>query len=361
MSVEENEESLDVIVMDIGSGYTKVGYAGTEKPQEVFPTILASYEDNYHAGNEILEQLKQNEVHYERPVNRGVIINRTDIEQLLAYSFQELEADPDDNSLLISEPPLVSTLMREKLTEVVFETLGCPSFYLFNQSTASLFSVGRMTGTVVNCGAGVTSSLPISSGFCCSHSFFKLERGGIDVVKDFRNNRAGSYFQWETLLNESGFVSLNPDKETVTEEEMTLPDGTKVNIGAERFKAFETIISGKKNLAEAVSESIATSEEEYGIRQTCFQNILLTGGLSKTKGLKQRFLRDIKDHAPSEFEVEVVKSGIEGEEVNPLYNVWTGGSVLALLSTTKNKFITKEEFNEKGIEGVSHKISMFEN
>ena len=116
-----------------------------------------------------------------------------------------------------------------------------------------------------------------------------------------------------------------------------------------------------KPLPEAVCESIATSEEEYAVRQAFFENILLTGGTSKLKGFKERFLHDIKDDAPKEFEVNVLGTALsDDEEVDPSYSAWIGGSIMACLKSTKDKFLTREEYDEQGVEAVFHKISLFE-
>lgn len=43
----------------------------------------------------------------------------------------------------------------------MFESMNVPQFYLSNQSVLGLFATGRTTGLVLDCGAGVTSSVPI--------------------------------------------------------------------------------------------------------------------------------------------------------------------------------------------------------
>ncbi len=50
---------------------------------------------------------------------------------------------------------------RHKLAEIMFESMNVPQFYLANQSVLGLFATGRISGLVVDCGAGVSSSVPV--------------------------------------------------------------------------------------------------------------------------------------------------------------------------------------------------------
>lgn len=380
-------DGFDSAVFDFGSGYTKTGYAGEDKPLSVFPTLIGTPKSSnfqldsgevaeHLLGAEALENYTK--IFSSYPVERGVLINATDGEMLIDYCFAAIGADASTTGAVVTEPPLVSQSMREKMTEVVFETIECPAFFLMNQSAAALYSVARTSGVVVSCGDGLTTALPITEGFCCSHALYHSDFAGRDLTTDLMEIVFGkdkgslkgkaTFYDVEKMKEDLSFVSLNSVGEEKTEEKYTLPNGDIVSVGSVRYEVCERIFNPKfvggkgrmsqfvkvKPLAEAVCESIATSEEEYAVREVFFSNILLTGGTSKLRGFHERFLQDIGDYSPEEVSIHLVE-----DEGDASHNAWIGGSIMASLSSTKNKFITKAEYFEQGVDRVTQKISLF--
>lgn len=47
----------------------------------------------------------------------------------------------------------------------MFETFKVPRLYLGNQAVLSLYATGRTTGTVLDCGEGITHAVPIYEGY----------------------------------------------------------------------------------------------------------------------------------------------------------------------------------------------------
>jgi len=47
---------------------------------------------------------------------------------------------------------------REKMTQIMFETFNVPALYVSIQAVLSLYSSGRTTGIVMDCGDGVSHS-----------------------------------------------------------------------------------------------------------------------------------------------------------------------------------------------------------
>ena len=52
----------------------------------------------------------------------------------------------------------------EKMIEMMFESFNIPKFFYKNTAELSLYASGRVTGTVIESGYGVTHSVPIIEG-----------------------------------------------------------------------------------------------------------------------------------------------------------------------------------------------------
>ena len=82
---------------------------------------------------------------------------------------------------VIKKGPKTDHVSRHKLAEIMFESMNVPSFYLSNQSVLSLFASGRTTGLVIDCGAGVTSTVPIYEGYAVPHAIRRNDFAGNDI------------------------------------------------------------------------------------------------------------------------------------------------------------------------------------
>merc|ERR1712079_64487 len=89
-------------------------------------------------------------------------------EILWRHAFEkQLRVDPGEQAVLMTEAPFnhgsgsLYGKNREKMTQIMFETFNTPSFYVAMDAVLSLYASGRTTGIVLDCGDGVTHSVPI--------------------------------------------------------------------------------------------------------------------------------------------------------------------------------------------------------
>jgi len=66
-----------------------------------------------------------------------------------------------DQTLSLIQPSGTTPKYRERVAEMVFESMNVPSLHLGLHATLALYSSGRCTGCVVDCGDGTTSVVPI--------------------------------------------------------------------------------------------------------------------------------------------------------------------------------------------------------
>jgi len=58
-----------------------------------------------------------------------VVKNWDDMENIWRYIFEELNVDPREHPVLLTEPPLNPTSNRVRTSEIFFETFGVPALY----------------------------------------------------------------------------------------------------------------------------------------------------------------------------------------------------------------------------------------
>ena len=97
------------------------------------------------------------------------------------------------------------------------------------------------------------------------------------------------------------------------------------------------------NIGQACYNSIQKFDND--IRKDFYNNILLSGGTSMFKGLKERLEKEIKDLVPQSMKEKI--KVIAGDERK--FAAWIGGSLLSILSTFESLCIPKEEYEEEGI------------
>nr|MDO8135799.1 actin family protein [Candidatus Njordarchaeum guaymaensis] len=373
MSGSEEIVAAKPIVLDNGSGLTKNGYAGEDRPRSVWPTIIGypkytsimtdveHYTREYYIGEEALNLRGVLRLVY--PVEHGMILDWQAMEKIWHFTFyNDLRVNPAEHPVLLTEPPLNPRKNREKMAEIMFETFNVPAMYVSMQAVLSLYASGRTTGLVVDSGDGVTHIVPIYEGFALTHAINRVDLGGRDITEYLRRLlRQRGYSLVSSAEREIVrdvkeklcYVALEPEKEMKLAEkvaemqkEYVLPDGEKVVIGAERFLAPEVFFNPGVIGMEAtpLDESIVDSIRkcDVDLRRELYANIVLSGGSTMFPGLKERLEKEIKELTPEEVDVKIIAPP------ERQYSVWMGGSILSSLKTFQKLWITNKEYKEQG-------------
>jgi actin-related protein 3 len=183
------------IVIDNGTGYTKMGYAGNVEPQYIIPTVTAEksvadkgavgkrdgIEDlDFAIGDNALNMSSTHMINY--PIRSGLIDNWDNMERLWnRCMFEYLRCEPEEHYVLLTEPPLNPPENREFTAEIMFETYNVPGMYIAVQAVLALAASWTtkdkedrsLTGTVIDSGDGVTHVIPVADGYvigsCIKH------------------------------------------------------------------------------------------------------------------------------------------------------------------------------------------------
>lgn len=184
------------VVMDNGTGLTKLGFAGNDSPSFVFPTAIAtaqpssakksssnapsgigsgtssgtnSYFGNatsatsfnspqsgsllsnnlagkrgtedldFYIGNEALIAAQGPSYSLSYPIRHGQVENWDHMERFWENSiFKYLRTEPEDHYFLMTEPPLNPPENREQVAEIFFESFNCAGLYIAVQAVLAL-------------------------------------------------------------------------------------------------------------------------------------------------------------------------------------------------------------------------------
>merc|ERR550537_428990 len=85
------------------------------------------------------------------------------------------------------------------------------------------------------------------------------------------------------------------------------------------------------------------------VRRDLYGNIILSGGSTLYKGLPDRLEKEMDAKAPQPNMVKIIAPE------DRYYSVWIGGSTLCSLATFEAQWITKDEYEESGVEIVHRK------
>lgn len=157
------------IVIDLGSGLIKAGFAGDDLPKHIFPNVIgrpknegiaAELGEEMFVGKDALD--KKEFLHIKYPVEHGIVTNWDDMQELLLCLFaDEFQRDPMMQPVMLTEPALNPKSNREKMAQIMFEIFDVPGLYVAIQAFLALYGSGRTTGVVVDSGDGVTHCVPI--------------------------------------------------------------------------------------------------------------------------------------------------------------------------------------------------------
>ncbi|KAI8644166.1 actin family [Parasitella parasitica] len=365
--------NLPVVVMDNGTGYTKLGFSGNNEPSFVFPTAISTRESpsstgrpgipskpsflsnnlaskrgiedlDFYIGDEALAQSKTMALNY--PIRHGQINNWDHMERFWEQSiFKYLRCEPEDHYFLMTEPPMNTPENREMTAEIMFESFNVQGLYIAVQAvlalaaswTSSKVSEQTLTGTVVDSGDGVTHVIPVAEGYVIASSIKSVPIAGSDITSFVQN-----------LLRERGETNIPPEDslriaQAIKEDySYVCPDIVKefkkydqepskyfkkydgiysstgksysVDIGFERFLAPEIFFNpeiASSDFLTPLPEIVDTviQTSPIDVRRGLYKNIVLSGGSTMFKGFDKRLQRDIKRTVDRRIEASEVTSG----------------------------------------------------
>ncbi|KAL7665225.1 Actin-related protein 3 [[Candida] zeylanoides] len=354
------------VVMDNGTGLTKLGFAGNDSPSFVFPTAIATtkaggsgsssanakssflsskrgLEDlDFFIGDEALSAANGPSYNLSYPIRHGQIENWDHMERFWENSiFKYLRCEPEDHYFLMTEPPLNPPENRESTAEIMFESFNCAGLYIAVQAvlalaaswTSSKVADRSLTGTVIDSGDGVTHVIPVAEGYVIGAAIKNIPLAGRDItlfIQSLLRDRGEADTSLQTAERiKQQFCYVCPDivkefnkfdqypQEKFAQYIVEYADKNRssvVDVGYERFLAPEIFFNPEifssdylTPLPTVVDQVIQASPID--VRKKLYKNIVLSGGSTMFKDFGRRLQRDLKDLVKERIELSERLSG----------------------------------------------------
>lgn len=352
------------IVIDSGSGSTRVGYAGDENVVCEIPSVVGYSKfagvfdgPDYFIGNDALN--KSDQLTLKLPIDRGLITNWDAMEKMWSYIYdKELKVESKNQSVLLTDSPLNLKANRSKMAQIMFEKFNVPSLTIANSALLALQSCDINTGVIVDCGDSITNVVPIYEGNTLRTNTISLKLGGRDIT-DFlgrmlkENSLITPQEKSHTIKDIKEKVSyiaydfndeLKNAQNLQTQDKIyTLPDGRDIKVGTERFSCTESLFDPSyldfdfNGIHKAVFNSIAKCDID--IRGGLYENVYLVGGTTLFKGFEYRLYKEI---IALNQKLKIKFTSLPDRRLS----TWKGASKMAASQSTQ--WITKQEYEEQG-------------
>ena len=400
---------LPAAVVDCGTGYTKMGFAGNTEPAYIFPSGIAIKEKagvgdkaqqrvtkgiddlDFYIGDEA-ESKAGYSLKY--PIRHGVVEDWDLMERFYEQCiFKYLRAEPEDHYFLLTEPPLNSPENREYTAEIMFESFNVPGLYIAVQAVLALAAswtsrqVGErtLTGTVIDSGDGVTHVIPVAEGYVIGSCIKHIPIAGRDItyfVQQLLRDREPNIPPEQSLETAKAvkerFGYICPDiakefnkydaqpekwfKKFNGQHPVTKKDWS-IDVGYERFLGPEVFFHPEfcnPDFTSPISETVdaVIQNTPIDVRRPLYKNIVLSGGSTMFKDFGRRLQRDVKRVVDARLRLseELSQGRIKPKpiDVNVIthhmqrYAVWFGGSMLASTPEFYTVCHTKRDYDEHG-------------
>lgn len=205
-------------------------------------------------------------------------------------------ANLDNTSIFLVESIKWTTADRAAVAGFLFDSEHVPSVCFGNSASLSIMASGRTSGLVVECGAGLTTAVPVFEGLVLRHAVTEMEYAGQDISaalrKQFIDKNINLDFNHAKIVKEKlsfvrGYYSEHAEQTQKDMMTFWLPDGNEVTMDTSVFQActdalFYNSRMPNGGLIPQVQESLLLCDES--IKRELASNIILSGGSTMIPG-----------------------------------------------------------------------------
>ncbi|KAJ3160380.1 Actin-like protein arp9 (SWI/SNF complex component arp9) [Geranomyces michiganensis] len=315
------------------------------------------------------------------PLQDGVPVDWTALAGLWQHILLRELATPinrsrNDWSILLAVPVNWGKEDLARATQIMFEELNFLAFSIIEQPLAALYGCNMTTGLVIDIGHETTDITPIIDNCIVRYAHKTISLGGRDV----------ELYLKRLLLADPVFVSELGDAELSDDFVRAIKENVcEYTIGSARYRCPEVFFDPisttlepepTDNTTTTAIPRTAAAIAKMGIAEACYlavteaceaerrtllwDSLLVTGGSSALKGLRQRLDRELMQlvaasETSNEFQAKEIKwmgmpDYFTAYKDAPNDVTYLGASIVARVVFTSSAFtyVTKSDYNEMG-------------
>ncbi|VVT53153.1 uncharacterized protein SAPINGB_P003430 [Magnusiomyces paraingens] len=413
-----HSDEIPAIVIENGSSFTRVGYAGEGLPRHVFITRYGKdAEGKFYFGDRAVHRFDSGKEIY-APMADGIVQDWDAMARNWRYCYHELLGVEEDATnelpLATTEPTWNPASNKSKAAEIAFEDLGVPLFTIVKNPLCTAYNSELPTALIVDIGSSVATVTPILDGNIisngCLHSRFAgdfvtlhivnmLKSKNINIVPPYRIKKrvqldlnqapdescyrsdivdkdvteSYNYFEVDRLLDEfketTSFVSDTPLQigtyQSKVARPFELPDGFNTLLTAERLSTVEPLFRPSAYPLQGIS----IPEGSLGISELIQQSLakseitletvsVLLNNVIVAGGttLLQGLATRISNDLAVVYPNMKMRVLQQNNQLAQKSTVWTGASILASLGHYDTTWVTKQEYDELGADLVEKRF-----
>ncbi|MHA2391455.1 MAG: hypothetical protein ACXAEX_05770 [Promethearchaeota archaeon] len=362
----DNNNHLRPLILDIGTNFFRFGWAGSDYPDIIAPSVYVDNTD-YLFTSDVIEGLEEVFISKEQVENQlfghdalkySNILkihefkkenNYAILMKFFYHHYKQLEISDEDQfkqPIIIISPYFMSELEKTKLRDIFFNIFEFPSLLFLADSQGILPTMQKTSAVIVNMGDENTYITSFLHGFTNIMARDTYPIAGKDLTNHLLNllltQKGSSKAEYidhviaKEIKNQLSVCVLDPEGElkrikdgfTKYNSIIELPDGSKLEIKSERFKLAEPLFNPSIihmdyiGLPEAIAKVIKTWDREDWVE--LLPNIILAGGGSLIPGLEDRLKLEISKYFSDKLKESIKVLAASGRE-----NIsWVGASVL---------------------------------
>ena len=376
MSSEKKNQTRPLI-LDIGRNYFRLGWAGSDYPEVIAPSIYVDNTD-YLFSSDVIDGLEdifvgeqnvENQLFGDEALKYSNVLNVHELKnnynilmKFFHFYYKQLGIENENlfkQPIIVISPFFMSELEQTKLRDIFFNVFEFPALLFLPDSQGVLGILQKPSAVIVNMGESNTYITTFLHGFTNIMASDTFPISGKDLTTALLNmllKGAGKTVYLDQMITKEikeklSVCVLNPEgeikriKEGLTKYKsfVDLPDGSKLEINSERFQLVEPLFDPSKihidyiGLPEAIAKVIRTWDREDWIE--LLPNIVLVGGGSLIPGLEKRLQMEISKFFSERLRDKITVFATSGRDTMS----WVGASVL----WAQSKLTKGWEYNPK--------------
>ncbi|EAY19095.1 Actin family protein [Trichomonas vaginalis G3] len=338
------------LVFDFGSDTIKAGLSTSEKPDFIIPSDFPEDNINFPINMPLPADKK-----LKKAIANGEIACKERIAFIIGSVFDKLlgENEPDELRVVLTETPFSSLEHIKYLSDFCFDLLEAQAISIKPQAYFTAISYAINTCICLDIGHDVMQCIPlvddyvipqaIKRSYLAGHSLdlftarLTLDMDQISTGEDLKKVREMKETNAEVplpnLRSKMASIEDNEDlmfnltcgetlfRPALNEQSASDPDNPTADPEISQF--IESL-----SAAEIIAKSIEASD--LPARGELWKNIILTGGTSKLKGLKERLLNELTELNPLN-----AKPRMYFPE-DPITSCWKGEALSAKFDAEEN-------------------------